>query len=62
MADIHKCTFENGIIKPDGINELDPCRYREIETYKNVTVHILECVDCGHTEIVWERQENTEDI
>ena len=49
-------------IKPDGRNELDPCLYQEMETYENVTVHILRCVRCGHIEVEWERQDNTIDI
>lgn len=58
-----KCTLPGGIIfKPDGVNELDPCRYEEIERYKNVTVSILRCPKCGHVEIEWERQEDTERI
>lgn len=56
-----KCTFGEGItVKPDGKNELDPCIYKEIETYKNVTVHVLRCEKCGHIEITWERQDDTE--
>ena len=59
----HKCTFGDGIaVKPDGRNELDPCLYEEIETYENVTVHILRCVRCGHIEVEWEQQDNTIDI
>lgn len=45
----HKCTFGDEItritIKPDGANELDPCLYEEIETYKNVTVHVLHILE-----------------
>ena len=62
----HKCTFCDRnteiTIKPDGRNELDPCLYREIGTYENVTVHILRCVRCGHIEVECERQGNTIDI
>lgn len=58
-----KCAFQNGVtVKPDGVNELDPCTYDEVERYKNVTVNILRCSKCGHIEIEWERQENTEKI
>lgn len=58
-----KCTFPHGItIKPDGVNELDPCHYDEIERYRNVTVNVLRCQKCGHIEIEWERQEDTERI
>lgn len=56
----NKCTHPNGVaVYPDGVNELDPCRYDEIERYKNVTVNVLRCPKCGHTEIEWERQEDT---
>lgn len=58
-----KCTWGQGItIKPDGKNELDPCVYEELERYKNVTVIINRCKKCGHIEISWERQENTEKL
>lgn len=57
-----KCSFPGGItIKPDGVNELDPCEYELIEKYRNVTVEILRCKKCGHVEILWFRQENTEE-
>lgn len=56
-----KCSFGDGItIKPDGINELDPCIYEEVEKYANVTVIILKCKKCGHIEIEWQKQDNTE--
>ena len=59
----HKCTFGDGItVKPDSKSELDQCLYQEIEAYKNVTVHALRCVRCGHIEVEWERQDNTIDI
>ena len=58
-----KCEFPEGVvIKPDGVNELDPCVYEEIEAYKNVTVHVLRCKKCGHIELQWDRQEDTEEI
>lgn len=46
-----KC-FRDLIIKPDGINELDPCIYEDIEMYANVTVIISRCKKCGHIEIL----------
>jgi hypothetical protein len=56
-----KCQFPGGVtIKPDGIHELDPCQYETIETHRNVTVRVLKCVRCGHVEIAWYAQENTE--
>lgn len=58
-----KCKFPNDIVvKPDGENILDPCVYEEIERYENVTVLIHRCIKCGHIDISWERQENTEQI
>ena len=57
-----KCSFGDGVtIKPDGIHELDPCRYEVIERHRNVTVEVLRCKVCGHIEKTWYRQENTED-
>jgi hypothetical protein len=59
---LKKCSFGNGTtIKPDGIHDLDPCQYDVIEKYRNVTVEILRCKNCGHVEISWFRQENTEE-
>lgn len=57
-----KCQWENVIVKPDGINELDPCVYQVVEKYKNVTVEIVKCKNCGHTEVNWYRQDDTEEI
>jgi len=58
-----KCSFPDGVVvRPDGINELDPCVYEEIERLVNVTVSVLRCRNCGHIEIEWMRQENTEEV
>lgn len=58
-----KCKHPGGIIiKPDGVNELDPCVYEDVEKYKNVTVIVSRCIYCGHIEISWVRQEDTEVI
>lgn len=58
-----KCTFPNGItIKPDGVHELDPCRYEEIERYANVTVSVSRCKNCGNIDISWFRQEDTVEL
>ena len=60
---MEKCSYPSGmVIKPDGKNELDPCFYDDIATYKNVTVTISKCKRCGHVEISWKRQENTEEV
>ena len=59
----NNCSFGEGItIKPDGVNELDPCVYEDIEIYANVTVIISRCKKCGKIELSWLRQENTEQI
>lgn len=58
-----KCEFKDGIsIKPDGINELDPCVYKTIEFYTNVNVEVVKCKYCGNIDIRWYRTENTEQI
>lgn len=58
-----KCSFGDGIvIKPDGVNELDPCVYEDAEIHTNVTVVVKRCIKCGKVELVWHRQENTEDF
>lgn len=60
---MEKCHLPPGItIKLDGVNELDPCIYEEVECYKNVTVHVMRCQQCGHIELSWERQEDTEEV
>ena len=58
-----KCSYPDGMtIRPDGINELDPCIYEDIEVYKNATVIVSKCKKCGHIEITWKRQPETEEI
>ena len=58
-----KCKFPDGItIKPDGIHELDPCVYQEVERYANVTISIKRCQKCGNLDISWFRQEDTEEM
>ena len=58
----NRCSFGDMVIKPDGINELDPCIYEDIEMYANVTVVVSRCKKCGNIDIRWMRQENTEEI
>ena len=58
-----KCQHPNGIvIKSDGIHELDPCIYEDIEMYTNVTVIVSKCKVCGNVDIQWMRQDDTEQI
>lgn len=57
-----RCRFPEGVtVKPDGVNELDPCTYQDVEIHRNVTVVVSQCTKCGHVEISWYRQEDTED-
>lgn len=57
-----KCSFGDGVtIKPDGINELDPCEYETLEIHENVTVEVLRCTKCGHIELLWHRKEGDAD-
>jgi hypothetical protein len=58
----HKCSFDGVTIKPDGIHEIDPCVYEDIKMYSNVTVIISRCKNCGHIEVSWMRQDDTEEI
>lgn len=58
-----KCRWADGLsILPDGVHELDACVYDEVERYRNVTVSVLRCRRCGHEEIVWYRQTDTEEV
>ncbi len=60
---MEKCKYPEGItIKPDGIHDLDPCVYEDIEKYANVTVVISRCKRCGHVEISWMRQDDTVEL
>lgn len=59
----HKCKFPDGVvIKPDGVHNLDPCRYKLSEIHRNVTIEVLKCSVCGHVSIAWRPQPNTEHI
>ena len=59
-----RCKFPDGItaIKPDGHSELDPCEYEDIEVWRNVTVVVSRCIHCGHIEISWHKQDDTEEV
>ena len=58
-----KCKLPHGLtIKPDGIHELDPCLYETIEKYRNVTVEVRRCKNCGNIDIAWYRQDDTEEV
>lgn len=57
---MHKCSFGDKVIKPDGTHELDACFYEEVAEYRNVTVVISRCKRCGNVDISWKRQDDTE--
>jgi NMD protein affecting ribosome stability and mRNA decay len=55
-----KCSCPDGIeMKINGI-PVDPCVYKTIEIHHNVTVEVSRCIHCGHVELSWYRQDNTE--
>ena len=55
-----KSTGEKFVLERTHDNE--PCIFREKEKYRNVTVVISECKKCGHTDISWIRQDDTEEV
>lgn len=57
-----KCSFGNIVIKPDGIHDLDACDFKVVEKLRNVTIEVIRCEKCGHEEISWYRQEDTEEV
>lgn len=58
---MNKCNFPEGLtIKPDGINELDPCIYEDVEIHTNCTVIVSRCLKCGHTEFMWMKNDGCE--
>ena len=56
------CKHQNGIISSILGIPVDPCVYKDIEAYKNVTVVVSKCINCGAIDISWKRQEDTEEI
>lgn len=58
-----ECKFPDGfILRPDGVHEASPHAYELVEMYKNVTVEILRCKNCGEVSIGWYMQEDTEEV
>ena len=58
---VKKCSLPDGLdIKPDGEHSIDPCTYETKEIHKNVTVIVSQCANCGHIDISWVSQENSE--
>lgn len=63
MYEVCKCKFlDNAIVKPDGINELDPCLYETEAVYTNCIVEISKCVNCGNISVSWRRTDRTQEI
>lgn len=62
LSENKKCSFDGFVFKPNGVDPLDPCRYIQIEEHRNVTVKVLRCKNCGHIELEWCRQDDTEDL
>lgn len=59
----NKCSMPDGMsFRPDGIHEVDPCVYEDIEMHTNVTVIVSRCKNCGHISLSWLRTPETEDI
>jgi hypothetical protein len=57
------CTYPEGMSwKPDGVHDVDPCVYQDIEMHTNATVIVSRCVKCGKIILSWLRTEDTEDI
>ena len=56
------CEHQNGSISNILGIPVDPCVYKDIEVYKNVTVIVSKCIHCGAMNISWKRQEDTEEI
>lgn len=57
---MEKCSFDGYSIKPDGINDLDPCLYEDIEVHTNCTVIVSRCKNCGYVELSWIKNEGCE--
>ena len=62
MPQRKRCHHPGGMtIRPDGVSKLLPCLMEDKEIHRNVTVTVGQCSVCGHIEISWERQDDTED-
>lgn len=55
------CRFPEGLtIRPDGMRELSPHRFKLREVHKNVTATLMRCLHCGVEEIEWRPQPDSE--
>lgn len=58
-----RCRHPEGVtIKPDGVNKLLPCQLDLKEIHRNVTVHVFQCPVCGHVDLSWYEQDDSEHI
>lgn len=58
-----RCRHPDGVtIKPDGIHDLLPCVLEDKEIHRNVTVYVRQCPVCGHIDLAWEAQDDSEHI
>lgn len=58
---MEKCHYPDGmVIKPDGVHELDPCIYENIEIHTNCTVIVSRCQKCGNVDISWIKNKGCE--
>lgn len=61
--EIKKCSWGEGVsFRPDGVHELDPCIYEDVQIIKNVTVIVSRCMRCGNVVIGWKLQDNSEEV
>lgn len=56
-----RCVHGDGVTVEVGGIPVDPCVYKEVETHHNCTVHVMECIHCGHIEIEWESEDKNGD-
>ena len=58
-----RCSYPEGMmIKPDGINELDPCLYETTNIFTNCIVEVSKCVRCGNVSVTWKRTDRTIEV
>lgn len=58
-----KCSFPSGMkMSLDGVHEVDPCVYKDVEIHTNATVIVSRCKKCGGYSISWMRTDQTEDV
>ena len=56
------CSHGDGVTVSIGGVPVDPCVYEDVRILRNVTLIISRCMYCGHEELSWKRQDDTEEI